>query len=124
MALHKTLSIYRTACELLSVATELTRNIPRAYKWQFAKELTSVCAGMMLRIRRANMAEQKIPHLNQLLEDVEIAEVLLRMFTDKHWISPAQYAQGIALTNSVGAQAGGWKNSCTTSPASRPSRRT
>lgn len=124
MALHKNLSIYRTACDLLNATAEITRNIPRAYKWHYAKEISSVCAGMMVRIRRANMAENKIPHLNQLLEDIEVAEVLLRMFTESQWISPAQYALGIELTNSVGAQAGGWKNSCIASPASRPSRRT
>lgn len=123
MALHNTLSIYKSVCELLFLATELTRNIPRAHKRQFSDQLINVCTGMAVRIRRANMAENKLPHLNQLLEDLEIAEVLIRLFKEQRWISIAQYSAVVLLTGSVGAQAGGWKKITATSPASTPSRR-
>lgn len=124
MALHNTLPIYQSVFELMSFAADITRNIPRAFKRQFADQLMSVCTGMAVRVRRANIAENKLPHLNQLLEDVEVAEVLLRLFKEKRWISIPQYSAAILLTASVGKQAGGWRGSSATSPASRPSRRT
>lgn len=123
MALHNTLSIYKSVCELLNVVTDLTLNIPRVHKRQFSDQIINVCTGMAVRVRRANMADNKIPHLNQLLEDVEIAEVLLRLFKEQRWISIPQYSAVILLTNSVGAQAGGLKKRFMTSPESRPSRR-
>ena len=122
MALHNNLPIYKAVYELLSFATDLTRNIPRAFKRQFSDQLVNVCTSMAIRVRRANIAENKIPHINQLLEDLEVAEVLIRLFSDKHWISIKQYSAAILLTAALGKQAGGWKKSAT-SPASSPSRR-
>ncbi len=123
MALHNTLPIYKDVFRLLGLATDITQNIPRAFKRQFSEKVITECTDMTVLILRANISEYKVPHIVELLERLQITEVMFRIFVDKRWISPKQYAAAIKLTSDIGKQAGGWKKSSATSPASSPSRR-
>ncbi|MNT54073.1 hypothetical protein D3C72_1912070 [compost metagenome] len=51
-----------------------------------------------------------------LVERLQVAELLLRLSVDKRLISKPQYAKTVALTNSIGKQANGWRRSAS-SPA-------
>lgn len=123
MALHHQLPIYKDVYALLSLATDVTQNIPRAFKRQFSEKVISECTDMTVLILRANVVSHKAPHIDELLERIQITEVMFRIFVDKRWISKPQYASAIALTSSIGKQAGGWRKSTAASPDSVPSRR-
>ncbi|KAF0804894.1 MULTISPECIES: four helix bundle protein [Alcanivoracaceae] len=118
MALHSELPIYRLSYELLSVATEVTRNIPRDYKRLFGEKVRDECVEILVLIFRANTARNKVPHIEDLLERLQVVELLLRLCRDKRFISTKQYAAAVEITDKVGRQATGWKrHSAAASPA-------
>lgn len=117
MALHHQLPIYQDTYELLKLTVHITRNIPRDFKRLIGEELRSECVSMMVLIFRANVATHKQPHIQELLERLQVVELMLRMSTDMRWISKKQYAATISLTQSIGKQATGWKRHSNGSPA-------
>lgn len=109
MALHHQLPIYRTAYELLDVAVEITRHIPRDFKRLIGEKVREECLEIMVLIFRANVCRNKVPHIEELLERLQIVELVLRLSKDKKFISVGQYGRAVKLTQSIGKQANGWK---------------
>ena len=109
MALHIDLPIYKLAYDLLDVATELTRNMPRDFKASLGGQIRTECVAMTVLIGRANAAQDKAPHLDTLLESLQVVELLMRLSHDKRFISPQQWARSVTLTERIGKQAGGWR---------------
>jgi hypothetical protein len=109
MALHTTLPIYKVAYDLLGVATDLVRNMPREFKSSIGGKIRDECVDLVVLIFRANSAVDKTPHLQTLLERLQVTELLFRLSKDKRFISVGQYAKAIALTDSIGKQANGWR---------------
>lgn len=93
MALHHELPIYRQTYELLSMAIDVTRNIPRDFKRLIGEKVREECVEMMVLIFRANVAIHKTPHIQELLERLQVVELMLRMSRDKRFISTKQYAK-------------------------------
>lgn len=116
MALHTNLSIYKVAYDLLSLATDVTKNMPRDFKASLGGRIRDECVELVILIGRANAARDKGPHLDALLERLQVAELLLRLSKDKRFISLKQYAAAAALTTSVGKQANGWRKYSAASP--------
>jgi hypothetical protein len=110
MALHIDLPIYKLAYDLLSLATDLTRNMPRDFKASMGAQIRHECIGLIVLIGRANIAADKVPHLDAMLEALQVVELLMRLAHDKRFISPKQWAASVAITERIGAQAGGWRN--------------
>lgn len=116
MALHTSLPIYKVAYDLLSVATDVVRNMPRDYKASIGARIREECVDLVVLIFRANCARDKVPHLDQILERLQVAELLFRLSRDKRFISTKQYAEAIELTSQVGKQATGWRKHSAASP--------
>lgn len=116
MALHTSLPIYRVAYELLGVATDVTRSMPRDYKTSLGNTIREECIEIVILIARANEARDKRPHLDSLLEHLHVTEILIRLSRDKRLISTGQYAKVAELTTSVGKQANGWRKHSAASP--------
>lgn len=109
MALHTELPIYKTAYDLLDAITDLAKNMPRDFKASIGNKLRDEAVEIMVLVFRANCAKEKAPHIQELLERQQVAELLIRLARDKRLISTKQYAETIQLTNSVGKQANGWR---------------
>ena len=122
MANHTDLPISKVAYDLLVVATDLTKNMPRDFKASVGKEIRDECVRLTVLIFRANVAADKTPYLDKLLERAQVIELLFRLSKDLRFISVAQYARAIALTSMIGKQAGGWKKYTASSPAASRSR--
>jgi hypothetical protein len=116
MALHSELPIYKVAYDLCDLAIDLVRNMPRDVKGVIGGELRDQCLMLVVLIYRANVARNKVQDLTDLIERLQVAELLLRLSRDKHFISTAQYARAVALTGAIGKQAGGWRKSSASSP--------
>jgi len=116
MALHTSLPIYKVAYDLLSVATDVVRNMPRDYKASIGARIREECVDLVVLIFRANCARDKVPHLDLLLERLQVAELLFRLSRDKRFISTKQYAQAVELTSQIGKQATGWRKHSAVSP--------
>lgn len=115
MALHHQLPIYKASYDLFDIITDLAKNMPRDFKASIGGKLRDECIEILTLIFRANVSQDKAPHLSILIERLQVAELLLRLSRDKRLISTKQYAAAVALTSSIGKQAGGWRRS-----ASRP----
>jgi hypothetical protein len=111
MALHTQLPIYKVAYDLLDVVTDLVKNMPRDFKASIGGKISQECVEIVVLIFRAKCAREKGPHLDDLIERLQVTELLLRLSRDKRLISTGQYARAVELTNSVGKQAGGWRRS-------------
>ena len=122
MANHTDLPISKVAYDLLVVATDLAKNMPRDFKASIGKEIRDECVRLTVLIFHANVAGDKTPHLDKLIERNQVLELLFRLSKDMRFISVAQYARAIALTSMIGKQAGGWKKYTASSPAAARSR--
>lgn len=117
MAMHTDLPIHKAAFDLLSMATDITRNIPRDFKAGLGAKVRDECIEVMVLIARANAAKDKRPHLGSLVERIQVIEFLLRLFKEKRFISIPQHAAAILVTTSIGKQANAWNRSTATAPA-------
>lgn len=111
MAHHTQLPIYRAAYSLLDVITDLARNMPRDFKASIGIKLRDEAVEITTLVFRANVAREKAPHIEGLIERLQVAELLLRLSRDKRLISIKQYASAAELTTSIGKQANGWRRS-------------
>jgi hypothetical protein len=109
--IHTELPIYKVAYDLLGVVIQLVKNMPREVKQSIGAKVRDECIEISTLVFRANVAQEKAPHLLELLERLQVAELLLRLARDLRFISTGQYAQAIALTGSIGKQANGWRKS-------------
>lgn len=116
MALHSDLPIYKVAYELLQLAIAMSRNMPRDVKQLVGAEICQQCVQITALIFRANVARDKAPHLLDVIERVQAAELMIRMSRDLRLIGTKQYAAAIALTAQIGKQANGWRRA-SASPA-------
>ena len=117
MAMHTDLQIHKSAEELLGLILNLARNIPRDLKQVVGGKLRDECLQVMVVIGRANMAIDKLPHLNQLLESIWMINHLMRALTNQGVIAKGQHAKTMQVTASIGRQANAWKKSL---PATAP----
>lgn len=113
MATHTNLPIYKVAYSLLDVAADFVKNMPRDFKRSIGEKINAECLEITVLIFRANVYQDKAPHLLELLERLQVAELLIRLARDKRLISTAAYAQAVELTTSIGKQANGWRKSAT-----------
>jgi len=115
MALHTQLPIYKVAYDLFDVIVELAKNMPRDFKQSIGGKLRDECIEVMTLVFRANTHKDKAPHLQSLIERLQVAELLLRLSRDKRLISTGQYAKAVELTTSIGKQASGWRRAAASS---------
>jgi hypothetical protein len=122
MVAANNLPIYKVAYDLFGVVTDAVRNMPRDVKQLVGSRVATEAMDIVTLIFRANAAANKVPHLSELLERLEVINLLLRLARDKRLISTKQYAAAIALTDQVGKQAGGWRKHSASSPVASRSR--
>ena len=109
MATHNQLPIYKVAYTLLDVVTDLVKNMQRDFKRSIGEKISVECIEIAVLVFRANVAQDKAPHLMELLERLQVIELLIRLAMDKRLISKPAYAKAVELTTSIGKQANGWR---------------
>jgi hypothetical protein len=109
MATHTHLPIYKVAYDLLDVVTDLVKNMQRDFKRSIGEKINAECIEITVLVFRANVAQDKSPHLMELLERLQVIELLVRLAMDKRLISRPAYAKAVELSTSIGKQANGWR---------------
>ena len=119
MALHHETEIYRAVIDLQRLALRAAVNMRRDVKPILGSRLVDESLWMAVLVRRANIARDgdKIPHLNDLLEQLEIAQVTLRLGRDLAYIPNNVFAESLPITASIGKQATAWKNTYVPAPS-------
>lgn len=113
MSLAKDLDIYKAANGLFTLALSLQAQVPRSYRVAVGQRISNECSEILLIVARANAARgaSRERHIEQLLERLEAATVLLRASHELRIISTKVWSASIELTDSVSKQAHGWLKS-------------
>jgi len=109
MALHTELDVYKTGYDLFGRVTKIVANMERSFKRLIGEEIVRESSKLLILVYRANVADDKVPHLAHLIEKIKLVELLLRLALDMERISPKQYWCVIRLTVSISKQATAWK---------------
>lgn len=116
MAIHTALPIYKVAYDLLDVVTDLVKNMQRDFKRSIGEKINAECIEITVLVFRANVAQDKSPHLMELIERLQVIELLVRLAMDKRLISRVAYAKAVDLSTSIGKQANGWRRAISRPP--------
>ena len=112
MAQFAHLSVYKTAYTFLVELVQTTKNCPKEFKYSIAEKMQQISVDLILDIYRANSSIDKIPHLEHLLENVEMLNIYLRMCFDLQIISIEKYTVFIEKSGSIAKQTKGWLQAC------------
>ena len=82
MAQYRHLPIYRLTYELLQRVMVVCKDFPREYKFTLGQKIKEEVIEMVVLIYRSNSSENKTSHIEQLLERLQVAELLLRLCHD------------------------------------------
>ena len=112
MALHHETDIYASVVELAKFALAAAREMPRDVKQLLGASLRDETVWMGVLVMRMNKARDaaKLPHIDEILEHIEIVTMTLRLARELKCIPPAIFAQSLPLTVSVGKQATALRN--------------
>jgi hypothetical protein len=108
MAQTKDLPIYKLTYDLLISITQYTKNFPKDYKFSLAQKLREECIEMVVCVYRANSAKDKVPHLQVLLEKLEVINLMMRLCKDLRLLTVKQFSSMVTITDSLGRQSAGW----------------
>jgi len=120
MPLHTELPIYKKGCELLQLAYEVQQQMPRSFKRSLGEKITQACTDMLqfMALANATRGQERAHHIRQLLAQVHVTTVNLRVAHDMRFISRGLWARSMPLLDSLGKQGGGWlKSSGSMQPA-------
>lgn len=107
----KHLPIYKSGYELVMLITEQVRHFSRDFRPTLGRRMQDEAMNMVMRVYRANVARDKVPHITLILESAAMLEMQLQLAFDLRLISPKGYARAIEITEGVQRQAGGWRKS-------------
>jgi hypothetical protein len=113
MALHTELPIYKKGCDLVSLAFNVQKEMPRSFKRSLGEKITGHCTDMvdLMAMANATRGHERAGIIRELLKRQHAATVLLRIGHDLKLISPKLWAQSVQLLDSIGKQGGGWLKS-------------
>ncbi|MDF3837104.1 four helix bundle protein [Cupriavidus basilensis] len=123
MAIHTELAVYKAAMELTILCSRLVAHMPRNHRAVDGARLVAYSRAVVRHIRLANQAADKVPHIEQLLDNLGGLEVEITVCSDLRLISTSGFSKAAPLVGSISRQAGGWKKASASKPDSRPSRR-
>ncbi len=112
MSLHSDTDIYRAVAELAKFIVRANVNLRRDLKPTLGKMLIEESIWMAVVVRRANIAREgaKVPHLEELLEQLEIVQFSLRVAREAGYLPNNTFADSLPLTAMVGKQATALRN--------------
>jgi hypothetical protein len=105
MALYYDLPVYRDTYQLILKIFEVTKDVPKEYKYTLGQDMKRDALQLVRSIYRANKSTAKRVHLEAFLDEFE-----LRLCTDMKVLSFKKQAELTVLMDSIGKQVTGWRN--------------
>lgn len=92
--LHHQLPIYKKGCELVSLAFNVQRQMPRDFKRSLGEKITGHCTEMvnLMALANATRGHERTACIKELLKLQHATTVLLRVSHDMRFISPKVWA--------------------------------
>lgn len=109
MSLHTETEIHKTAYDLMRVVVDAARNMPRDVKLLMGGKIRDELLQVFEHIYQANIARDKVPHIDNVRRRLQGVELLLRLSRDMRYIPTTAYAKAVQLTQSIGRQATAWR---------------
>ena len=87
---------------------QVTKDFPREYKYTLGQKLKEETTELIIHIYRANSANDKIAHIEAIVERVQVVQLLTRLCYDMRILQRKHYADLAEKTDSLARQAQGW----------------
>ena len=105
------LPIFKASYDLLEKMMDLSKELPKFFRYTIGTRLVDLCLDMLGQIYRANMSmENRRKELEELIVCYRQLQMLLRVCYRQKAFSSGRYAVYIQLLDSIGRQATAWKN--------------
>jgi hypothetical protein len=106
MGLHSDTELYRTVIDFQKFVARAVVNLRRDVKKIYGERLVDESLWMAVIVRKANIARDhaKLPYFEELLDQLEITQVILRVLRDIDRLPNARFAESLPLTASIGKQ--------------------
>lgn len=108
MAQYDTLPIYKATYDFLLRIMHVINHFPREYKYTIGERIQDTAINMVVTIYRANKSKDKIPHLKELQEHIQMIYLFLRISHDIKILPTEKFASIVELIDGVSNQAQGW----------------
>lgn len=111
MALYQDLPVFADVYALTQRVFTVTQDFPREYKFTLGQDMKRDCLALLRSIYRINRARDKVDHLESFLDDFELLKLEVRLAADLKLMSVRKQAGLAELTDRIGRQITGWRNS-------------
>ena len=110
MAQYQHLPIYKLTYDLLSKITLVTSGFSKNYKYSLGEKLRAEVVDLVVFVYKANSSRsvERVAHITSFLERLQVVELILRLSKDLRLLDVKQFAEIVAVTDSLGRQAQGW----------------
>lgn len=112
MGLYDKTPVYLRMQELIRLVYSLSTHVSREYKYTLMQDIKRDVMNLTRYVFRANTADDKRLHLDQLAEEFEFVRMELRLCFDLRLFGIEKQAQIIRLLDDIGRQINGWRKSC------------
>ena len=109
MALYYNLPIYKASYKLVSLLFVSSSNFDREYKYTAGQELKAEGFLLVKNIYRANKAKDKIIHIGDARENLEVIRLFLRLMQDFNQLSLKKFVEINQTIEEVSKQLAAWE---------------
>ena len=110
MTTYYNLPVYKQSYDLLIEIFKLTKEFNREYKYTIGEELKKETTAMIINIYRANSSNNKVDHIMNARENIEVIRLLIRLLKDLKQIQVVRIAKLNLAIEELSKQLTGWGN--------------
>jgi hypothetical protein len=110
MALYYDLTVFKDVYQLILKVFELTKAVPREYKFTPGQDMKRDSIQLVRSIYRANRNVDKRQYLEEFLDNFEILKLEVRLCADLKLFSIKHLSELSKMLDIIGKQATAWKN--------------
>jgi hypothetical protein len=111
MGLYDHLPVYKACYDLLLALFDMTKNLPREYKYTVGEKLKNEALELIVNIYRINSSKQKEPLIIKARETVEAIRIYLRILKDIKQIDLKKFIFVNEKIELASKQLTGWQHS-------------
>jgi len=109
MALYYNLPIYKASYKLMMMLFASSSGFAREYKYTVGQELKDEGLFLIKNIYRANKATDKIIHIGEARENLEVIRLFLRLMQDFRQLSLRKFVETNLAIEEVSKQLAAWE---------------
>ena len=109
MALYYNLPVYKASYELMKMLFACSSGFAREYKYTTGQELKNEGMSLIKNIYRANKATDKVVHIEEARENLEMIRLFLRLMQDFGQLSLKKFVEINLAVEGVSRQLATWE---------------